>query len=82
MGALEIIVGILMLLASLFLVFVIVLQESSRTGAANAISGGAETFLSKNKSRTNGAILSRWTKIVAVAFFILAIIANVIAFNA
>ena len=81
MGALEIIVGILMLLVSLFIIFVIVLQEGHRTGAANALSGGAETFLSKNKSRTNGAILARWTKIVAVVFFVLAIIANIIAFN-
>lgn len=82
MGALEIIVGILMLLASLFIIFVVVLQEGHRSGAAGAISGGADTFLSKNKSRAADAVLARWTKYVAIIFFVLAVVANVIALNA
>ena len=82
MSALEIIIGILMILVSLFITFVIVLQEGSRSGSAGVITGGADTFLSKNKSRAAGAKLARWTSYVAIAFFVLAIVANVIAFNA
>ena len=79
MTALEIIVGILMLIISIIIIAVVLLQEGRRAGINGAISGGADTFLSKNKARTFDAFLSRWTKYIAIAFFVLAIVANIIA---
>lgn len=79
MAVLEIIIGALVLLLSIVVIFVILLQEGHRSGVNGAISGGADTFLSKNKARTFDAFLSRWTKYIAIAFFVLAIVANVIA---
>ncbi len=79
MSALEIIVGILMLIVSIIIIAVVLLQEGRRAGISGAISGGADTFLSKNKARTFDAFLSRWTKYIAIAFFVLAIVANIIA---
>lgn len=79
MAVLEIIIGAIVLLLSLVIIFVVVLQEGHRSGINGAISGGADTFLSKNKARTVDAFLSRWTKYIAIAFFVLAIIANFIA---
>lgn len=81
MGVLEIVVGALILLLSVVVIFVVILQEGHRAGINGAISGGADTFLSKNKARTVDAFLARWTKWFAIAFFVLAIVANVIAFN-
>ncbi len=81
MGVLEIVVGAIILLLSIVVIFVVILQEGHRAGINGAISGGADTFLSKNKARTVDAFLARWTKWFAIAFFVLAIIANVIAFN-
>lgn len=81
MSALEIVMGILMLIVSLIIIAVVLLQEGRRAGINGAISGGADTFLSKNKARTFDAFLSRWTKYIAIAFFVLAIVANIIALN-
>jgi preprotein translocase subunit SecG len=77
----EIIIGILVILVSLFIIAVVLLQQGHRAGINGAISGGADTFLSKNKARTADATLSRITKYIAIAFFVLALVANFIALN-
>lgn len=79
MGAVEIIIGIAVILVSLIIIAVVLLQQGHRAGINGAISGGADTFLSKNKARTFDATLSRWTKYIAILFFVMSIIANVIA---
>ncbi len=79
MGAVEIILGILVILVSLFIIAVVLLQQGRRAGLSGAISGGADTFLSKNKARTFDATLARFTKYIAIAFFVLALVANYIA---
>lgn len=79
MNAIEIILGILVILVSLVIILAILLQPGRRAGISGVISGGADTFLSKNKARTFDAFLSRWTKYVAILFFVLVIIANVLA---
>lgn len=77
----EIVVGVLVILISLIIIAVVLFQQGHRAGINGAISGGADTFLSKNKARTADAKLARITKYVAVAFFVLALVANVIALN-
>lgn len=77
----EIIVGALSLVLSIVIIAVVLLQQGRRAGITGAISGGADTFLSKNKARTVDASLARWTKYFAIAFFVLVIVANVIALN-
>lgn len=78
-NAVEIILGIAVILVSLVIIAVVLLQQGHRAGINGAISGGADTFLSKNKARTADARLSRMTKYIAILFFVLAIVANVIA---
>lgn len=77
----EIVVGALVILISLIIIAVVLFQQGHRAGINGAISGGADTFLSKNKARTADAKLARITKYVAVAFFVLALVANAIALN-
>lgn len=79
MSVWEIILGIATILVSLFIIVVILLQQGHRAGITGAISGGADTFLSKNKARTFDATLARFTKYVAILFFVLALVANYIA---
>ncbi len=79
MSVIEIIVGALVILVSLIIIAVVLLQQGRRAGINGAISGGADTFLSKNKARTVDASLARWTKYIAVLFFVLAVVANIIA---
>ena len=79
MSVLEYVIGGVIILVSLIIIGVILLQQGRRAGINGAISGGADTFLSKNKARTADASLARWTKYIAILFFVLAIVANVIA---
>lgn len=81
MNAWEIILGILMILVSIVIIAIILLQQGHRSGVNGVISGGADTFLSKNKARTVNAKLASITKYVAIVFFVLALIANVISLN-
>ena len=79
MAVLEIIIGAIILLLSIVIIAVVILQEGHRSGINGAISGGADTFLSKNKARTLDAFLARWTKYIAILFFVLVIVANFVA---
>ncbi len=80
MSVLEYIVGAAIALVSLVVIFVVILQPGHRSGINGAISGGADTFLSKNKARDFESFLAKWTKVIAIVFFVLALVANVIAF--
>ncbi len=70
--------GAFVILVSLFIIAVILLQQGHRSGINGAISGGADTFLSKTKARTWDAKLARFTKYIAITFFVLALLANVL----
>lgn len=78
MNVWQIVIGCVMMLVSLVIIAVVLLQQGRRNGVS-AISGGADTFLAKSKSRSNDAKLARLTKILAVVFFVVAVAANVIA---
>ena len=56
---------------TIFLIIVVLLQESRSAGLSGAISGGADTFFGKSKGRTMEQKLVKLTKISAIAFFIL-----------
>lgn len=75
----EIIVGALILILAIVIIAAILLQEGRRAGINGAISGGADTFLSKNKARSVDAFLARWTKVVTIVFILLVILAFVLA---
>ena len=78
MNALQIIVGAIVLILAVLIILVVLLQQGRRSGVNGAISGAADTFLSKNKARHLDAVLPRWTKYLAIEFFVLVILANVL----
>ncbi len=73
MTALQVIVGILLLVSALILVVTVLLQSSERSGLG-AVSGAAETFFGKNKAKGMEAKLALLTKICAIAFVGLSIV--------
>ena len=79
MSAVKIILGAFVILVSLAIIFVVLFQQGRRAGINGVISGGADTFLSKNKAKTWDAKLARYTKYIAILFFVLAIVANIIS---
>ena len=55
---------------------VLVLMQEGRSQGLGAIAGAAETYWGKNKGRSLEGNLVKWTKILTVVFFLLAIVLN------
>ena len=70
--------SILFLIASLFLVAVVLLQSGKSAGISGAIGGGADNFFAKGKAKSLDAKLAKMTKWVALAFVVLALVLNLI----
>ena len=79
MDILQIILGIVLGILSLAIIVLVLFQQGHRSGINGAISGAAETFLSKNKARTADGLFKRLTTICAILFFIIAIVATAVA---
>ncbi len=79
MSALEIVFGIVLLLFSLAIILVVLLQEGNQKNVG-VVTGGADTFLSKNKARSIDAFLSRWTKVIAIGFFVFVLVVNIVMY--
>ena len=82
MAVLQIILGIVMIILSIIIIAVILLQQGHRAGVNGAISGAADTFLSKNKARTVNDKLSRFTKFGVALFFVLALAFGIVTYFA
>lgn len=72
-------IGAITLVAAIALIIVVILQEGNSKGVG-VVSGGADTFFSKNKARSIDAFLARWTKFFAIVFFVLVLAMNIIAY--
>lgn len=71
----EIVLKIVLVIASLGLIAVVLLQPGKSSGLSGAISGGAEHLFGKQKARGLELFLSRLTIGLAAAFFILSLVA-------
>lgn len=81
MSGLEIAFGALLIVFAIIMIVVIILQEGNQQGIG-VVTGGADSFFSKNKARSIDAFLSRWTKIIAIGFVIFVIALNIFMFFA
>ena len=74
----EIVLGVVLIITSLALVALVLLQEGRQQGLSGAIAGGAETFLGKSKGKTIEHKLVKLTKVFAVVFFVLSLVATLV----
>jgi preprotein translocase subunit SecG len=80
LGAIEIFFGIMLILFAIAIVAVVLFQEGKHSNSGVITGSGSDTFLTKNKSRSIDAFLARWTKFIAITFFVLIIGINTVAF--
>ena len=71
----QIALSAIMIVASLFLIVVVLLQHGAQQGA---VSGSADTFYGSGKASASDRIFARLTSIVGVVFVIIAIVLNLI----
>lgn len=62
---------IIQVVFSLAIIAIVMLQSGKSAGLSGAISGAADTFLSKNKAKTLDAKLAKATKWVAILWVII-----------
>ena len=71
----SVIISIVLILVSLVLIVAVLMQEGNKQGLG-VISGAADTFLGKNKSKSAEGKLLTITKITAAVFVVIAILAT------
>ena len=76
--AIEIAMGVALLVMAAFLVVAVLLQSGKDKSLSGALGGGnSESFFSKSGSATRDKILSRITLVVAIIFVVLVIVAYI-----
>lgn len=75
MGIWGIILGVVLIIMSIAIIVAIILQEGNQQGVG-VVTGGADSFFSKNKARSIDAKLAKWTKVIAAIFVICVIALN------
>ena len=76
MGVIDIICGIVLILASIMVIILVSMQESKR--GMSALTGGQSEAVNRNYGRTRDAMLVKGTKILTAIFFALTIIVSII----
>ena len=75
MGAFRVVLTIIFILVSVALSAIVLMQEGKSAGLG-VISGAADTYWGKNKGRSIEGKLEKGTKILVVAFMLIAILLN------
>ena len=73
----HIFLTVLFIIVSLVLTVLVLMQEGKSAGLSGTINGVADTYWGKNKGRSMEGQLEKWTKILAVAFFVLAVLVQI-----
>ncbi len=75
MAILKIVLTVIFILISIALTVIILMQEGKSAGLG-AIAGAADTYWGKNKGRSMEGMLVKITRILVVAFIVLAAVLN------
>jgi len=74
-SVLRIILTVIFMIVCIVLTAVVLMQEGKQQGLGT-ISGAAESYWGKNKGRSMEGALEKGTKILAVAFIVIALLLN------
>lgn len=80
MNIVEIIGGIVLLLATVLIILFCLAQDQKQDqNMTSAITGGTyDSAYSKNEGNTKEAILKRWTKWLTIIFFIVTLVVTIV----
>lgn len=70
----QIAIGIVLIIAAVFLVVSVLMQSGKSHNLSGTIAGGAETFFGKTKGSTIDKKLSKLTTVVAIVFVVLVLV--------
>jgi len=79
MGILEIISAICLILSCVFIIIMVLMQDSKRGMSQTLAGGNSDNFYQRNQGRSKEAQLVKATRTAAILFFVVTLIANVFA---
>ncbi len=71
----QLVLSIVTIVASIFLIVVVLLQNGAAQGIG-AVSGGAETFFGSGKASASDKVFARLTSIIGVVFVVAVLVLN------
>ncbi len=74
----ELICGIILICASVFLIFAVLMQSGKSKKLSGTIAGGAETFFGKTKGKAMDKVLSKATTIISIIFVLIVVVMYII----
>ena len=74
----QIAIGIILIVASLFLIVAVLMQQGKSRNLSGAIAGGSETFYGKSKGASSDRKLAILTTVVAIVFVVLVLVSYLI----
>lgn len=75
----DIVIGIILIIAAIFLVIAVLLQAGKDKGLSGAISGStSDTYYGKNKGSSRDRILSKLTTVISIVFVALVLVSFII----
>lgn len=79
MTVIQIIGAVIMLIASIFIICVVMMQESKQQNGLGALTGeSSDQYSMRNLGKTKEVFYAKLTKIVAIVFFVVSILLNVV----
>ena len=79
MGALEIVLGSILVALAIALVLCVLAQQGKEKSLSGSITGGAgESFFSKGKGKDKDKVLSKVTTVIVIVFAVLAVAFGII----
>jgi len=81
MAALKVVLAILFIVVSIAVIGIVLIQDGESGGLTGSISGGGETFWSKNKDRSAEGKIEKVTKYLVIGFMALALLLNLPIFG-
>lgn len=79
MNPIEIVGGVLLLIASILIILIVMMQSGRESNMSATLTGAvSESYLGKNQSRTREARLEKLTKILAIVFFVVTLVVNIV----
>ena len=74
MGTFGIVLGVLLIIASVFLIISVLMKHGKDHHLSGTIAGGAETFFGKTKGQSIDKKLSTVTSVIAVIFVVIVLV--------
>lgn len=79
MGAVNIISGIVLLIASVAIILSVLFSDTRNSGLNSAIGGSQDSFFGRNGGNTREAKVNKITTVIVAVFFVVALVVNVVS---